>query len=346
MLNKKRIILVSSFLIVFISLHSLFLIQELSLLKNSKFEEIIIPFPKRSINKINRTSLSIKGDSNLDLLAIEEGWPGDGSFKDPYQIQDYFFFGEGDIRIISIENTRKFVTIKDCYISSGKDYGIYLNNVSNIIISNSLVKNNSAGLRITNSINISVLNNVIISNGWSGISFRNTLNSTLEKNTISNNSNGCFAENSHNLIISANIFSENRRNGIFLMYSSNCLISSNDFLDNHSPDFDNAQGLDDGIFNNFSYNFWSDWITPDENHDGLVDNPYSLGGSSNNQDFHPYASALWVPSINSDIPDNFTNFTPSTVQNTPSLPLNTVIGIPLFILFLGLTIILARKQPK
>ncbi len=46
--------------------------------------------------------------------------------------------------------------------------------------------------------------------------------------------------------------------------------------------------------NDIYYNYWSDWTTPDANSDKLVDIPYLIEGTANNQDQYPLVSSLSV----------------------------------------------------
>ncbi|MFW3145689.1 MAG: right-handed parallel beta-helix repeat-containing protein [Thermoplasmatota archaeon] len=60
----------------------------------------------------------------------------------------------------------------------------------------------------------------------------------------------------------------------------------------------NIQGYDSGNSNSWYYNdrgnTWFDWRTPDDNKDGIVDNPYQLDGGSNSDPF-PISSFIPVP---------------------------------------------------
>jgi hypothetical protein len=45
-----------------------------------------------------------------------------------------------------------------------------------------------------------------------------------------------------------------------------------------------------GLVNSFSYNYWDDWTEPDNNNDGVVDEPYLLDGDINRYDEFPLTS--------------------------------------------------------
>ncbi|TFF86351.1 hypothetical protein EU519_01435, partial [Candidatus Thorarchaeota archaeon] len=81
-------------------------------------------------------------------------------------------------------------------------------------------------------------------------------------NTITNNT--IFQSEYHGLLID----STSHNNTI----KHNCFVSNNNGL--------GKQALDNGTDNIVDYNFWDDWISPDEDPaDGIVDDPYILDGS-------------------------------------------------------------------
>lgn len=70
-------------------------------------------------------------------------------------------------------------------------------------------------------------------------------------------------------------------------------IRYNHFIDNNlNQELGGSQGYEEssGYENTVSSNFWNDWVSPDNNFDGIVDTPYSLDGSANRKDNKPLVS--------------------------------------------------------
>ena len=44
-------------------------------------------------------------------------------------------------------------------------------------------------------------------------------------------------------------------------------------------------------------NYWSDWTTPDQDTDGIVDFPYNISGTAGAKDYFPLADP-WIPTFN------------------------------------------------
>lgn len=147
--------------------------------------------------------------------------------------------------------------------------GMVLNG-SNICIEHTLFHNNSIAVTIGESNELAFNFNHISNSSAKAVSFYNTLNVIVQGNQFKNNSG--YALQAHNC--------------------SNMTVIWNEFWDNHAPF---AQAYDDGT-NNWSSsrypgstaeegNLWSDWLSPDENGDGIVDSPYLLDGGA--QDSFP-----------------------------------------------------------
>ncbi|MFX1535269.1 MAG: right-handed parallel beta-helix repeat-containing protein [Promethearchaeota archaeon] len=127
------------------------------------------------------------------------------------------------------------------------------------ISGNSIWGNIGAGMWGEGLVNISFSSNDIWGNEDPGITLKNSSNNTLSNNILYNNTKGINLDDSTN----------------------NSRVQENDFIKNK------VQAHDDGSSNRFINNFWDDWISPDENEDGIVDNPRSIVGEANNQDPYP-----------------------------------------------------------
>ena len=164
---------------------------------------------------------------------------------------------------------------------------------------------------------------------------------------------------SYNYIVNSNI-SENRGDGIYLSDGSDCnVIENNTFYNNTeygvaiyqsrgNTVFLNyfylnsgtnnsfkgiSQSLDDGWHNFWNSssgigNYWRDWAlnndTNDENHDGFVDWPYSISGSSLSRDMYPLkvenvSNVLTHPeNLRASYGDSYVNLTWSPPAYAPS----------------------------
>jgi parallel beta-helix repeat protein len=136
-------------------------------------------------------------------------------------------------------------------------------------------------------------NSVMISSdyeyyGEGGIIIIGTGGNRIISNHISNSrGNGIvvgFVGSSFTMI-SGNKLVNNAGYGVFLDDSSFwTIVRYNDFIGNQGGE---SQASDDGSSNIFIFNYWEDWLTPDENNDEIVDIAYSIYGPSSNSDNFP-----------------------------------------------------------
>lgn len=190
-------------------------------------------------------------------------------------------------------------------VSSNKYTGIkLLDSESCILLENFIVHNNLNGISFGNASNAKIFNNVVLSNRWFGIRIYDSSRNIFTNNTLSNN----------------------HRYGILLESSSeDNKVIQNDFIGNYGVDY--SQAFDDGENNEFVYNYWDEWTSPDTNADGVVDLSYLIDGNAGNQDTHPLVSQYLIISRTSD-----------------RYGLNTIIGLILLIITLSALIVLLFKQ--
>jgi len=160
------------------------------------------------------------------------------------------------------------------------------------LIANIFDSNYGNGINIFDSGGSILSNNIISNNSFYGISLDNSGNSVVSKNTVFNNSkDGIDLGDSENTSLVENCISNNGGYGIHLGSNSlNSTIKENDFVGNNPEG--NAQTLDNGQNNEFAYNYWDEWIGPDNDSDGIVDSPYTIEGSANNMDSFPLVSSF------------------------------------------------------
>ncbi len=99
--------------------------------------------------------------------------------------------------------------------------------------------------------------------------------------------------------------------GIDVHSSDNVLVYNNSLVGNNGAtdtyDFSHVQGVNNGSGNQWYYNghgnYWSDWTSPDDDGDGIVDNPYILEGDSGSHDPYPLVeSSHPIPELNFFLP--------------------------------------------
>jgi parallel beta-helix repeat protein len=220
-------------------------------------------------------------------------------------------------RGIYVENCES-INISYNQVLDSEYQGVWLQASYDSIISNNTISNsNREGLYIEYSDNSIIFGNIITFNckmiDYFGSGIRVSAdNCEISKNLISDNWFGIYVLGRKNAI-TQNIITHNRKIGIQLGFARESLITLNT-ISNH-PDFaiyiesgsdgniikfndivSNLQGSSDrfaqveniGNNNVFVFNFWNDWIEPDENDDGIVDIPYLLAESKpENADLYP-----------------------------------------------------------
>ncbi|MHA2247163.1 MAG: right-handed parallel beta-helix repeat-containing protein [Candidatus Hodarchaeales archaeon] len=218
---------------------------------------------------------------------------------------------------VGIINFAQNSTIANNTILNSTNFGILLfglNNNANAIINNNLT---NCGLFIYGSeygleyvLQKKVSNNMV--NGRPLIFWQNVQGDAIPSNAgqiflvncssidvinqnLSNASFGLFVAYSSCLNIQNNEISNNSQYGIYITSNSkNNTIILNNFTDNkwHPAPFfaGTSQAFDDGSNNTFENNYWSEWTSPDDNFDGIIDNPYLIDGSSNSKDLYPLGS--------------------------------------------------------
>jgi parallel beta-helix repeat protein len=201
--------------------------------KNSDFSDISLDKENLKISKVSEP-IHIN-DTNPSMnwsVAKKDGiCTGNGTYSEPYVIEDLVIDGGGSGSCILIENSNVYFKIENCTVyNSGETHphaGILLNYTENGYILENDCHDNYCGIHISSN-----------------------SNNTIRGNTVSNNAFGiALAFTSDNDIID-NIANNNNYSGINLFVSDYNNISLNSALNN----LQNGINLFDGAFNNISGN--------------------------------------------------------------------------------------------
>ena len=170
--------------------------------------------------------------------------------------------------------------------------GITLVNSNNNIISNNTFNSNkNQGIYLRNSDNNIISNNICISNNKEGILIDNSEKNSIHNNTCNyNGEEGLYLTYSNNNKIFNNTFVSNADVGISLSWTSHSNIIHHNILLGNRPEFE-REAADDGTGNQWNTsshgNYWSSLFKPDIDGDGIVDNPYNIGGYASSKDYYP-----------------------------------------------------------
>jgi parallel beta-helix repeat protein len=219
---------------------------------------------------------------------------------------------------------------------------------NNELFGNSMFEIGNEGIKINNQSNFNTIEgNVMHAVDFTGISFDNVSGNTIQKNLIYNTSTAIYLNNITDCVISSNvcmntsqhifmtgtsyqnIISENfflncSGYAIYLGLSgSNNVIISNTFNNSRlatDPDYPliaYTHMSDNGANNAIEYNYWGhtgasghyhDWLSPDSDGDGIVDVPYPINGTANNEDPYPKTTPDRLLSLRTIIIDENSDF--------------------------------------
>ena len=222
-------------------------------------------------------------------------------------ISTNILFRNNESGIWLFNNNHKNI-VKNNTIYDNSFAGIFLLTSNENDITQNIVYDNVMGIVLSSS-NYNVLSN----NSARGIHLDTNSNfNEIHQNTLELNlGNGLYIENSENNIIFENIFYKNNEYGIYLdINTNNNKIEWNDIIGNNPSLPGYSQAYDEGSDNSFSNNFWDEWVSPDTNADGIVDDPYAIDGVAINSDPNPIA--LPSESQSSTIPLSSSS-TPATI---------------------------------
>ncbi|MFX0204776.1 MAG: NosD domain-containing protein, partial [Candidatus Hodarchaeota archaeon] len=178
--------------------------------------------------------IRIISNSDFDIQATKENWPGDGSLQHPYVIEGLQI--SGSINLIEIHNTNVYFQIKNCSLTHGR-VGVSLYHVKNgFLFNNTIFECFEIGISLQNSGNCTLANNSIVANGLGlymsscsdnliqynfvtanpqgGIFSTDLTNCTIFSNHITHNSYGIFIEFFHGVQILDNLIESNYDEGI------------------------------------------------------------------------------------------------------------------------------------
>ena len=273
--------------------------------------------------------IHIDGDSGWAAFKTAANCTGNGTFSDPYVIENLEIDGENSGTCILIENSTVYFRIENCNLYNAGDFpaaGIILNNTKNGYLIDNICSPNFSGISLYNSHNNTISGNIANDNEFYGILVTGCANNTILGNTINNNvhgislnlggainndirentliNNGIGIQAWHAIInnnISRNLISKSDC-GIKIESTAdyNNTLYLNCFTDNGLHVLDNGLNYWD---NGTVGNYWDNYTGSDSNTDGIGDTPHIIAGSARSQDNFPLMECpISIPQTNGKIP--------------------------------------------
>ena len=260
-------------------------------------------------------TVRINSDAELSQFAVAQGLSGDGSASNPY-ILSYSMDSHGARDAIYIGNITAYFVIQNSHVHNSSVAGIELYNLSHGAVHGCVCYANFHGIYLRGVRDSVVEENLCYGNNYYGMLMVESENNMVRDNELRYNNIGMrLASSSHNTIVENSIFYNtnegivlyvgsdgnsitensiynNGEYGAYLYNSNGNRIWNNSFYNNHGSgevyNGENVQGYDNGVnyWNTSAMgNYWADWTTPDDNGDGIVDEPYVLDGGA--KDYYP-----------------------------------------------------------
>jgi parallel beta-helix repeat protein len=230
---------------------------------------------------------------------------GTGKQYDPYIISGWDINASANIGIY-IEDTNASFIIQDCYIHHG---GTNYNAINLMGVRNGVIEQNElawdwAGVFMDHANTNTIVNNNIHHNNYVGI--RGLLSQTdiIQYNNITyNHDGGIYFLSCGGNILSYNDFRLNVFWGVWISSSiaANRMHHNLFWFNCGSTEIYNASNIQvhDDSANDYwclgtEGNYWSDWNSPDNDHDGKVDLPYMISSTLDIKDPYPLV-IVFVP---------------------------------------------------
>ena len=193
--------------------------------------------------KISAVSGKIHIINNSGWVAFKNdgNCTGNGTYSDPYIIEDLVIDGGGSGSCILIENSDVYFKIENCTLFNSDTSGLYLKNVSNGKILNNNCSFNRYGIYTYYSKNNTILGNIANNNSFYGICLKSQCNDTkVVGNRASFNSKiGIYIDggvyishHSYNNLILNNDVSYNPVEGMRVVFTNDSKIINNTAINN------------------------------------------------------------------------------------------------------------------
>jgi len=211
-------------------------------IKSSEYNDAINLDNK--ILQISAVSGKIHIDNNWTAAKSTGICTGNGTYSEPYVIEDLIINSGNSESCILIENSDVYFKIENCTLyNSGPglyNAGIKLNNVLNgQLINNDCSTNNGVGIGLYQCQNITIVGNIVNNNDEVGLFLEVSHNNILSENTLNENSDGIYLGLSNNNKILNNSAFNNDLRGIYLSSSSN-----NNTIMNNNVTYNRDNGID------------------------------------------------------------------------------------------------------
>ncbi|MFX1420668.1 MAG: nitrous oxide reductase family maturation protein NosD, partial [Promethearchaeota archaeon] len=196
---------------------------------------------KINLNNGNLRNSKISGHIHIDDTNPDRNWSvakdldictGNGTYSEPYVIEDYVIDGGSVGSCIWIENSNVYFRIENCSLTNSAELlsqaGIKLENVNNSQLINNNCSFNDNGIRADYSYNTTILGNMVPNNKRNGIILYRCNNSIISSNIADNNNvEGIRIHNCKYNNITRNNITYNSGYGIAILYSDNNTITGN-----------------------------------------------------------------------------------------------------------------------
>ncbi len=204
-------------------------------------------------------------------------------------------------------------------------YGVYGYYADANTISGNNFNNTYYGVQLYYSIRNQILGNTF-GYGYYGVYFSSSDANYLHGNLITHCTGyGVYlTSSSDSNLVTGNNIASSYYYGVYIntgsesnMFYANRLANNNGATSTYNAGHIQAYDNDANAWNSTAHsgNLWTDWLYPDANHDGIVDQPYVLAGSGGSKDYFPL-SDVEPPVLSITSPANGTHFTNPHVNVT------------------------------
>ncbi|MCK5239281.1 MAG: right-handed parallel beta-helix repeat-containing protein [Candidatus Thorarchaeota archaeon] len=251
---------------------------------------------------VDHDFIAILGNDDFLTQTSSEGWSGSGTAEDPIIISEYRI--QMSRHLFRVVNTDLHFIFTDNYLDGvdGAWCGLYLANVTNGVITNTIVRNSAIAFHMIEIYNCTLTNNELNDNYNEGITLELAcIGNNLTDNQIYDNAEsgilldfGCEG----NLVAQNDIY-DNGGNGVYIWPDSSTLSANNNWITNntitrHSVGI-SIQGHENFVSGNTIINSYSSGILCGGKDNAITDNEVR-DGRRDGIKLYSYASGIFVGS--------------------------------------------------